>query len=279
MKLAQVKKFIKQPAVITSLSAGMVLVVGFLDFITGYELSLSVFYLIPIWFCYWYRGMMQGALLVVFSLVIWMVVDLMSDPSSSNTFNFIWNKAIRVSFFIVVLMILARLKKTLENERVLARTDTLTGLYNARFFLELLKMETERSRRYGRPLTLIYIDCDDFKKINDKFGHESGNTFLFETAQCLKKGLRTVDVVSRLGGDEFVVLLPETDEAQAKEVVERLSKHIETYMRQHHWIVTFSMGVAAFVQPLEDVDEMLNKVDTLMYEAKRAGKNTIKFST
>jgi diguanylate cyclase (GGDEF)-like protein len=166
-----------------------------------------------------------------------------------------------------------QLRKALEKEKELARLDTLTGLANRRAFYEALEKERARTHRYGRPLTVAYLDVDDFKRINDSQGHAVGDMVLVTMAQTLRENLRVNDVVARLGGDEFAILLPETDVAAAEVVVRKIQDLLGKEMAAYGWPITFSIGVANFLDPPESLEMMIRTADELMYMAKAAGKN------
>ena len=144
--------------------------------------------------------------------------------------------------------------------------------------MELAEMEIHRARRYDRPFTVIYIDLDDFKMVNDRFGHAMGDKLLRSLAQALHKKIRTTDLVARLGGDEFGILLPETGPEVAELIVRRLQDAGFTLLEKG-WPVPFSMGVVTFLKPPASVDEMLIASDTVMYAAKENGKHGISRET
>ena len=168
-----------------------------------------------------------------------------------------------------------QLRKALEKEKELARLDTLTGLANRRAFYEALEKERARAHRYGRPLTVAYLDVDDFKRINDSQGHAIGDMVLVTMAQTLSENLRLNDVVARLGGDEFAILLPETDVTAAESVVRKVQDLLRAEMEAYGWHITFSIGVANFLDPPESLETMIRTADELMYTAKAAGKNSL----
>jgi diguanylate cyclase (GGDEF)-like protein len=183
--------------------------------------------------------------------------------------------AVRLAFFLLVAYLLARLQQELRREEALARTDSLTGLNNTRGFRLDSEYELQRSGRYNHPFTAAYIDLDNFKAVNDNFGHLEGDLVLKEVARSLKEALRRPDSAARLGGDEFAVLLPETDAEGARVILARLRATLNSAMQQHAWPVTFSIGAVSFSQPPESVDEILRSADRLMYHVKSSGKNDI----
>jgi diguanylate cyclase (GGDEF)-like protein len=147
---------------------------------------------------------------------------------------------------------------------------------NRRAFLEVAEGELQRARRYHHGFTLAYVDLDDFKWINDRFGHHAGDQVLILTADTLQSVVRSTDIVARLGGDEFAILLPETSEIAAGQVLLKLRSRLSETMLEHSWPVSCSIGAATFVHPGVSIEEMLKVADGLLYEVKRNGKNCIR---
>jgi len=261
--------------------AGFALIggIGFLDFVTGYELAFSLFYLLPVSLVAWFTGQRLGMLASIASACVWLTADVAAGSSYSQPFIYAWNTLIRLSFFVIPVFFLSSLKRMLTREKELARTDHLTGAANSRFFYDLLQMEIDRSHRYGRPFTLAIIDLDNFKTVNDEFGHSVGDQVLCIVVRSIEKCLRKTDVVSRLGGDEFALLLPETDPESAVVVLAKLQSSLAEKMRQGHWLVTFSIGVLTCSTASNTTDELVRMADDLMYAVKRAGKDAIQYST
>ncbi len=169
---------------------------------------------------------------------------------------------------------------TLYNEtKRLAITDELTGAFNHRWFHSRMEEEIRRADRYNRPLSIIMVDVDHFKKYNDSHGHLMGDEVLRGVANTLKRWTRVIDVVSRYGGDEFTILLPETDTEGALTVARRLKKEIEeTYFPletyQPSGVITISMGIASFPENGISSKELIKSADDAMYKAKGT-RNTI----
>ena len=164
-----------------------------------------------------------------------------------------------------------------EHLRRLATTDALTGAMNSRPFLEAATRETERARRFGTPLSLVLLDLDLFKTVNDIHGHPFGDEVLSETGYRLRAGLRDSDVFGRLGGEEFGLLLPMTDEAAAVQTAERLAaalRGVPVTRGSASVIVTASFGVAA-VEPAKGFDATRERADRALYEAKRLGRDRV----
>ena len=157
----------------------------------------------------------------------------------------------------------------------LTRHDDLTGALNRRGFIEVLGDESKRSRRYFHPLTVVYVDVDDFKLVNDIDGHKTGNSVLREVARTMQSALREMDFVARLGGDEFALLLSETRAESVRMVLDKLQTALMNAVNAHNWRVTFSIGAVTFNDPLATAEEMIAKADELMYSVKLRGKNHI----
>jgi len=166
----------------------------------------------------------------------------------------------------------------LEAERKLARIDSLTGLANRRAFYESTELERKRALRHARPLSLAYLDLDNFKQVNDRNGHEVGDELLACVGGIMRANLRAEDLVARLGGDEFAVLLPESDYQAASIAVAKLHRILSDEMQKHCWPVGVSMGMVTFESIPENVEDMVHAADELMYTVKHNGKNRVAFS-
>jgi diguanylate cyclase (GGDEF)-like protein len=174
-------------------------------------------------------------------------------------------------------------KRALEEElRRLSVTDDLTGLYNQRFFYATLRREVETARRYGRPLCLLLMDLDLFKRYNDTYGHLEGDRVLARVAATVQEAVRTTDLACRYGGEEFVVLLPQTDLDEAEQVAGRVRAEVAA-LRFHpqgprgeprETTVSLSIGAARFL-PEQDMHELVRAADAAMYAAKEAGRNRV----
>lgn len=166
-----------------------------------------------------------------------------------------------------------------EEIQYLATTDVLTKLYNRRHLYTLGKRELERAQRYQQHLSALMIDVDHFKKINDTYGHATGDKVLQELANHLQRQTRDVDIVGRYGGEEFVVILPNTHLEAAAELAERLrariDKEITLSRLRNHPGLTISIGVASLGDDTPSLESLLDKADTALYQAKSKGRNTV----
>lgn len=161
----------------------------------------------------------------------------------------------------------------------LARFDSLTGVANRRYFAEMVEAEMARSSRYGKPLSILMMDIDQFKEINDVYGHQAGDIVLQALCETCKIVLRAVDIVGRWGGDEFAILLPETPPAIASHVAERLRSAIEstvvTLKKHSPLYFSVSIGCASRNAKDDNLEAILNLADKALYDAKRAGCNRV----
>jgi len=165
-----------------------------------------------------------------------------------------------------------------ENDhfRSVALIDSLTGLYNNRFFRMQLETEMARTRRTGLPCCLLMIDLDNFKKLNDTLGHLEGDRFLVQAAKSFTRCVRATDVVCRYGGDEFVAILPSTRLFVAIRIANRLKKAVPEIPGATGCNVSASIGIAEFtVSSPWDSDEFIQAADSAMYDAKSKGKNQV----
>ena len=156
-----------------------------------------------------------------------------------------------------------------------AVTDSLTGLYNRRHFEETLKKEVTRAQRQNQPFSIIGIDLDFLKKINDEHGHAYGDLAIKTVAEVLKNNARSIDIPARMGGEEFNVLLPGIDSNGAMKAAERIRKAIESRELDTIGHVTASIGVATFLEHSDNVEELLELTDQAMYQSKRNGRNQV----
>ena len=258
-----------------SMSIIFIILLGIVDYFTGYEVSFALFYLLPVSLVAWFAGKKAGFFIAIIAAATWHAANSLAGELFSNPFIPYWNTATRLGFFTIVTFILSKLKFALEHERSLSHTDYLTGVGSSRAFYDIASMELSRARRYARSLTLSYIDLDNFKYINDHFGHNVGDAVLRVVGQTILRNLRSSDTVARLGGDEFVVLFPETASDAAQMVLYKIQRLLVDEMQRNAWPISFSIGAVTYVEAAESVDKMIQMADNLMYVAKRNGKNRI----
>jgi diguanylate cyclase (GGDEF)-like protein len=207
-------------------------------------------------------------------------LEAVREQTGSRTFSRTDTKLLK-ALAAPIASALANSIRIAEAER-LSQTDDLTKLHNARYLRQFLLSEVKRARRYGSYVSALFLDLDDFKQINDAYGHLVGSHVLMEMATIILSSVRDTDVVARYGGDEFVVILPETGVEQATQVAERIRqkihRHFFTGGRRLELQLTASFGVASFPQHAQSPQQLVACADTAMYEAKAGGKNRVSLS-
>ena len=245
----------------------------------GSELALVIFYLAPISIAAYFVGRWQGRFVALISAVAWTTMEQALLPGTTPIPVVLASVFNRGVLFLVVSELLSALREAFEHERALARTDELTGLANSRAFSERAEQELLRARRYGRALSLLYIDLDGFKSINDSLGHAAGDVVLQRTADALRESLRRTDVIARLGGDEFAVLLPETGTESAYIVIGKVRDSLGRALQGLGSGTTASIGaVTADVAPTT-IQMLMARADRLTYASKGKGKNQVTHDT
>lgn len=176
----------------------------------------------------------------------------------------------------ITTMLAADIRRAFGHMKLLSETDELTGALNMRAFGAVAERIFRQSERYARPFSVLMIDSDHLKSVNDSLGHEIGNRLLKLTVQCIQNQLRQTDVIARFGGDEFVVVLPETPANGAVGVAERIRKSIESSpltTRDKKIATTVSIGIAGYPNQGHDLETVLERADHAMYASKNGGKN------
>lgn len=255
-------------------SCVLVAVIAVLDKWTGPYLDFGIFYLLPVMICAWWYNFPAALLLALAGTIAWHSIEVSEQPFLPLTCT-LWNGITRFGTLTLIASLVSRLRTGISRERRLARTDALTGAANGRTFYEQTEIETKRACRTLRPLTLVYIDLDNFKQLNDRLGHVAGDQALVQVASIIHANLRQTDLLARLGGDEFALLLPETHGEGAVALLTRLQDVLSREMSQKNWPVSLSMGAITFLVPSHGVDRMIQQVDALMYVAKKKGKGRI----
>ncbi|MCX5905969.1 MAG: diguanylate cyclase, partial [Deltaproteobacteria bacterium] len=244
---------------------------------TGPEIAFSIFYLLPVMLCAWFVDRRWAIFTSLASAVVWFIADVSCRESDLLSWVLYWNALVRFGFFVTTAHIVSSLKQSLISETNLARTDYLTGVTNLRYFYELAETELKRARRFNHPLTLAYLDIDNFKLVNDRLGHAAGNELLQRVAGTIRSHIRTIDILARVGGDEFVILFPQTGAGTAQSAIQRIQAKLGNLPQAYPWPITFSIGVFTCLTASDSVDAMVSQADRLMYAVKLAGKNSAKF--
>ncbi len=256
--------------VLWSLCVGAIFLLGQMHRETDAEFAFVSLTLLPVLVLTWTGGKWHGLSIALLAAVIWTGADL----SSNRVFSTPWiawiNAVLRVMTYALIVLLTHQVRVQFEKEHELAIHDTLTGLLNRRAFMAAGTAEAERARRYGNHLSVLFVDLDKFKSLNDTRGHRAGDAALQATARALLGATRGSDFVARLGGDEFALVLPEIGfEAgitAADKVYDALNAALDDFAP-----VKASLGIAWFEVPERSFPAMLDAADALMYSAKAGG--------
>ncbi len=258
-------------------SLALATLVAVLDYGTGDRFPLLVCYLPCVIVICWVSRLAIAVSFAMACCAGWLIDDLFHLGNETLTTAEIWTAVTHLMFFLVVIGMLVRLRAAHEREEYFARVDGLTGLLNSRAFRETAEREVERARRSGLPLAMAYIDCDNFKEVNDTLGHCEGDRLLKAIGRSLREQVRVTDTPARMGGDEFAILLPAATRQDAEFVMRRVRNRLSVVMKQHDWPVTFSIGVVVYESVPDSVDELIHGSDLLMYEVKRQQKDAVAY--
>jgi diguanylate cyclase (GGDEF)-like protein len=268
----------RQPQdIVLALALALVFFFFAVDYVTGIEIAVFLFYWIPIALAAWRGGRRAGVLIAVLCDLAYIAANY-RIASVSGPLVLYWNAAIRLGSYVITALLVAELKLGFDRLHALAQNDFLTGAYNSRAFYRLAEEERARSRRYRHPITLAYMDIDNFKTVNDTHGHGTGDALLIAVTRTLRAHLRRTDILARMGGDEFAVLLPETDAASAQQAFTKLEKALRAMAENQAWPVTFSIGVVTYPVAPGLTESMVQAADHLMYTVKNGNKNAVAFA-
>ena len=271
--------------VIFFISILVIMVIGYYDYRISTQISMMLLYAVPILVSSWYCGRLEGIIVAVFAASSWLIVNMANQSSYGESATILsWDAFTRLSIFVLIayaVSLQAQLRRALEREKLRANTDRLTGLLNKGAFRERVEEEIHRARRYNHPLSLAFIDLDNFKQVNDIQGHARGDKLLQQISETITHTIRGIDIAGRVGGDEFAICLPETDDEQTCKAIDKLVRALNIMTSQSGWQVTTSIGVVTCTEICftETYDVLLGKADKLMYTAKEKGKNSAEFET
>ncbi len=263
---------------IFALAAVGIIVVGVIDYLTGYEVTLALLYLAPVSMAAWYAGRGPGVLAAALSCVAMYVADFDSPSLHLHPAIAAWNSLVRLGFLLAACVLLAALRTSLRTQHRLATTDALTSLHGRRAFEDRLEHDLALARRNRSAITLVCLDLDGFKGVNDTRGHAEGDRVLCAIGRVLKASIRTTDTASRTGGDEFALVLPATDADGAQRFIVKLASELDALMRAGGWPVGCSMGVVTSLDAAFSPQAAIAAADKLMYEVKRSSKGAARFS-
>ena len=213
---------VREQAHVFAASTILLFIAAHIDGLLGPQASVLLFYMASIALVVWFIDARIGYCWALLTALLRFNIHRFDPYFSGHWHLLYWNLGIEVFSLLGLVLILDGLHRQIANEAGLARTDPLTKVHNRRSFLEHAGMEMERSRRYGHPISVVYIDVDNFKIINDSFGHKAGDALLQSVAENIASNVRRADIVARVGGDEFALLMPETTAGGAERALERL---------------------------------------------------------
>jgi diguanylate cyclase (GGDEF)-like protein len=249
--------------------------IGVADSITPSDVALNIAYVVPVFLAA--TGGRRAALVVaLLTDTVWSSLDAVGRvaPYTSWIVPY-WNATARLAVLTLIALLVATLTGKLARETGLSRTDSLTGLPNARAFHEAAAAEIHRMRRTGEVLTAAYVDVDNFKAVNDTLGHAAGDELLMLAARTMSGALRGTDVVARLGGDEFALLLPGAGLADATARLQAVHNALNSATTSAGPAIGFSIGAITFTEPPLSGEHLIARADRVMYGVKQHGKNTV----
>lgn len=255
------------------LSSLLLLGFAWLDLLSSDELRITSLYLIPILLVTWNNGRKWGYVFSAISVAIFVAIDVMINSEQHRHLYFYIDTFGRLLSYVIVIVLASNLRAAYDRERRLAHTDALTHLMNRHAFYTSLEVELARSARSAQPFSLLYLDCDNFKQVNDTMGHWEGDQLLRLIGDALRKNVRKGDLVARLGGDEFAVFFSGADDNGIAVIVADLTKKLKLAVAAKYPQVSFSTGIAVFLKAPPSLDEIIMRADELMYRVKASGKN------
>jgi diguanylate cyclase (GGDEF)-like protein len=240
-----------------------------------HDVRLGILYIVPVLLVTWHDGLIWGIAFAAGTGLLRYVTGLEQMAPETPLAIRLANEAAYLLVLGVAMAGLAQLQRTQTALQRMATQDELTGALNARGFEDRLAQELDRDRRYNLPLALLYLDLDDFKAVNDRHGHRTGDAVLRLVVNATRRAMRQSDIIGRLGGDEFAVLMPETEGAVAEAVATRLADGLRTVF-QGTPSVTASIGLVSTANVATiRAEDLLRRADRAMYEAKREGKDRV----
>lgn len=264
---------LRERLLLTAMSTLIVAVVIVVHLLTKTTIELYLFFLLPIVVhtvtCGLHYGLIAALVLTVVKNYLDMLNRGLFDYSIVADFCLTFYLFVGTSYVIYILV------EALRRESESARVDYLTGLFNRKFFYEQAEIEIARIKRYDGNFNIILIDCDNFKSINDTYGHNVGDKVLRLIGQTIKANVRHVDLPARIGGDEFVIMFPGISKIDVHKVANKLNINLLQAMKDHDYPVTFSAGVLScsgemfYSGEFSDLECVMKKVDTLMYSVKK----------
>lgn len=263
------------PALVFHAGAALVVAIGVLDHFAAPEIVFSLFYLVPVLIVCWCVSRPFALLFAMVAAAVSSLDELTGIWRDGSSYAMVWGGFVQLAIFLLVAYLTTGLRTMLREEHERTLHDPLTGLYNMRAFYQRVEEEIERSRRYGRPFTIAYLDLDDFKAYNDSHGHPAGDTLLRAVAAAMCRHARATDMLARLGGDEFGILFVESESEAAMHAVNAIQETVRDVARRYDARVTVSIGMATHSDLAGGVSELIRYADDAMYKAKKTGKDRV----
>ncbi len=263
------------PVRVFHVGAALVVAIGILDHFVAPEIVFSLFYLVPVLLVCWCVSRPFALLFAVLTATVATLDDVTGVIRDGPSYAMYWSGFVRLATFLLVAYLTTGLRAMLREEHERTLRDPLTGLYNTRAFYQRVEEEVERSRRYGRPFTIAYLDLDNFKAYNDSHGHPAGDTLLRTVAGAMCRHARATDMLARLGGDEFGILFVESEPESAMHAINAIQEAVRDAARRHDARVTVSIGMATHSDLADSVSELIRHADDAMYKAKKTGKDRV----
>lgn len=255
-----------------ALAVSALFALGAIRVATAAEFAFASLGLLPVLLIAWMAGRTAGMVFAALAAATWLIGDMASE----RDYRFAWipwaNGLTRFAAYGIVVALVDQVRGQLSREHERANRDPLTGLFNRHALEEFGSREVERSRRYAHPLAVVFMDLDNFKRLNDREGHGTGDAALCAAAAALQGTSRSTDILARWGGDEFVLLLPELDADAAALTSRRISDALRNALKGFPGL-SASLGVAWFEAADRPFADMLDAADGVMYRAKQGGKN------
>jgi diguanylate cyclase (GGDEF)-like protein len=270
-------------AAVWAAALASIVLIAVIDYVSGVEVRTFPLYYAPISLVSWHRGRSGACVAAAICAAAWLASNLLAGLRYSATSIWLINTLVQGASFLTVGLLIAvlrdaavRERDAAVRERALNRVDSLTLLLNSRAFYEEAQPLLSLCRRRGYAVTMVYVDLDKFKEVNDRLGHRAGDELLRAAGRLLRESVRPSDLLARLGGDEFAMLLPDADSRAATAMLERLRALLESSLAALEVPVTGSIGAVTFMPAQADVERMVHEADVVMYAAKAAGGNRVR---
>lgn len=256
---------------IALLGVALVIAIGVIDFATGLELHVTLFYFFPIALVSWFVNRRAGILTGVLCTLTWLAANYLGGRRYSSDWIAVWNFTMHLGGSLVIACTMSQLRRAFDQLSRLASHDFLTGLPNGRAFYDLAGREMERA--FGlEPLTLAYIDIEGFKWINHRFGYATGDQMLCTIAHAIRENVLRPDLVGRIGGTAFAVLLPNASADEARFVLEKIQRALKEERKRYAQPVTFFISAMACTKAPRSIAELMHEAElhmTRMKDGKR----------